>query len=471
MKHTKTIVLILCLFRVAAAVSAIELEEYVDLVVENHPFFQKEQLALQVEHSRLQTLLPRSEWRYSLNPQYTIADEAVGSELLKNLSQNAAVQAGMERRFVDGRSMGFSVFTGYTWLQEPLAGPISMDQNTFQHGIEASFSWPLKVDVERLARLGYDLQEYTIKAREVEMEENRESFLVEPVTLFVDWAYALELVAIYRQRLQLAEEQLATTNRMFRSNLVDRLDVLRAEDAIRTAQQAIFEYESQAKSVQAVLATLSDSDRLFSENPDFQFYSFVELPSPEQAVATGKAGTRLKKPLLIAIESLEVRRDAFAEQEKPSLDLYVQAGVSGPQDEFLDSLVIIHPQATVGLSYSPPSGLEQVAAERALVRSEIERMEKEIEALEKTVETNVRSLLIQAAELEKIIQLNRELITSAEEKAAEEARLYGQGRNMLTNVIQSRDAVQNQKARLVDSFARYHRLIVQYRALMDELLP
>ncbi|MEE9307730.1 MAG: hypothetical protein V3V57_09445, partial [Spirochaetia bacterium] len=70
----------------------------------------------------------------------------------------------------------------------------------------------------------------------------------------------------------------------------------------------------------------------------------------------------------------------------------------------------------------------------------------------------------------KIIELNRQLIASAEEKASEEARLYNQGRNMLTNVIQSRDSVQDQKAKLVDNFARYHRLIIQYRAFMDELL-
>jgi len=108
--------------------------------------------------------------------------------------------------------------------------------------------------------------------------------------------------------------------------------------------------------------------------------------------------------------------------------------------------------------------------ERTFLNTQIKQLEKEIEALEKTVETNVTSLLIQTAELEKIIELNRQLIASAEEKASEEARLYNQGRNMLTNVIQSRDSVQAQKAKLVDNFARYHRLIIQYRAFMDELL-
>lgn len=467
MKLSRTTLFVLGLALLAVSISAIDLEEYIGRLQENHPFFQKEELAVEVEQSKRETLLPRYEWRYSLSPQYTILDEPSASDLFSNLVQAAALTAGMERSYPDGRRMGFSVSTAYTWMQNP---PVTADKNSFQHGVEVSLSWPLKKNLEQLARMGYDLQEYTIKAKEVEIQENQESFLVEPATRFIDWAYALELVGIYQQRLQLAEEQLATTNRMFRSNLVDKLDVLRAEDAIRTAQQAIFEYESLAKSIQAVLATLSDSEGIYEDKPDLDFYAFDELPGPAEAASRGKTNTRLKKPLLFLIEQLKYQSTAFGEREKATLDLFLEAGIYGPEDPFVDSLKIIHPQATIGLSYSPATGLEQVAADREFINSQISQLDKEIEAIEKTVQTNVTSVLIQAAELERIIDLNRELIKSAEEKALEEARLYSQGRNMLTNVIQSRDSVQAQKAKLVENFARYHRLIIQYRALMDQLL-
>ena len=460
-------VLVVALSLLAVSSSAIDLGEYIGLLKANHPFFQKEQLAVEVEKSKAETLLPRYEWRFSLIPQYTVADEQVNSEIFENLSQNVALQAGMERASASGRRLGFSASTGYTRLQDPSG---TVEKNSFQHGIEVSLSWPLKKNVERLARLGYDLQEYAIQAKEVEIVENQESFLVEPATLFVDWAYALELVDIYQQRLQLAEEQLATTNRMYRANLVDKLDVMRSEDAIRTAQQAIFEYSSLAQSIQAVLAALSDSQDIYDDRPEVAFYSFADLPAAAEAAARVRARTRLKKPLVVLIEQLRFQSGAFAEREKATLDLFLEAGIFGPQDAFVDSLEILHPEATIALSYSPATGLEQVKAERQLISTQIEQLQKEIEVLEKTVETNVLSVLIQAAELEKIIDLNRQLIESAAEKAAEEARLYSQGRNMLTNVIQSRDSVQDQRARLIDNFARYHRLIVQYRALVDELL-
>lgn len=467
MKCIKTTIFVSVLALLAVSACAIDLQEFIGLVQKNHPFFLKEELAVDVEQIYRETLLPRYEWYYSLMPQYTILDEPSASDFFSNLVQAAGLEANMQRSFADGRRMGLSVSTAYTWMQNP---PVTIEKNSFQHGVEISLSWPLKKNVEQLARLGYDLQEYTIKAKEVEMQENRESFLVEPATLFINWAYAIEQADIYQQRLELAEEQLGTTNRMYRSNLVDKLDVLRSEDAIRTARQAIFEYESLAESIQAVLATLSDSDAIYDDKPDFDFYEFVELPSAAGAAARGKANTRLKKPLLLLIEQLRYQNTAFGEREKATLDLFLEAGVFGPEDAFVDSLKVIHPQATIGLSYSPATGLEGLEAEREYINTQIRQLEKEIEAIEKAVETNVTSLLIQAIELEKIIDLSRQLIESAEEKASEEERLYNQGRNMLTNVIQSRDSVQAQKAKLVDDFARYHRLIIQYRAFMDELL-
>lgn len=95
--------------------------------------------------------------------------------------------------------------------------------------------------------------------------------------------------------------------------------------------------------------------------------------------------------------------EASAEREKATLNLFLEVGIYGPEDTFVDSLQILHPQATIGLSYSPATGLEQVAAAKAFICTQIKH-------------------------LEKIIEQNRQLI---------------------------------------DSFARYHRLIVQYRALVD----
>ena len=162
----------------------------------------------------------------------------------------------------------------------------------------------------------------------------------------------------------------------------------------------------------------------------------------------------------------------FREREKASLDLSLGTDISSSSDEFLYSLLNIRPRVNIGLSYSPVTRVEKenLEVDRRVYGARIELLEKEIEVLEETIETSVTSFLVQVSELEKIIELNRQLIELGEEKAVEEARLYNEGKNTLTNVIQSRDSVQAQKEKLADNFAQYHRLVIQYRALMDQLL-
>ncbi len=80
------------------------------------------------------------------------------------------------------------------------------------------------------------------------------------------------------------------------------------------------------------------------------------------------------------------------------------------------------------------------------------------------------NLLIQIVELEKVLELNQEQIKSAREKTTEEIKLYNQGRSQLTFVIQSRDNEENAKLLYAENASLYHTLLLQYHALLDELL-
>jgi outer membrane protein TolC len=70
-----------------------------------------------------------------------------------------------------------------------------------------------------------------------------------------------------------------------------------------------------------------------------------------------------------------------------------------------------------------------------------------------------------------VLKLNQEQIESARQKTEEELKLYNQGRGDLTFVIQSRDNEENAKLTYAQNSIFYHKLILQYHALLDELLP
>jgi len=80
--------------------------------------------------------------------------------------------------------------------------------------------------------------------------------------------------------------------------------------------------------------------------------------------------------------------------------------------------------------------------------------------------TNLNVLI---KEFENVLKLNQEQIESAEVKTKEELELYNLGRGNLTFVIQSRDNLENAKLTYAVNAVTYHKLIIEYQSLMDQL--
>jgi len=83
----------------------------------------------------------------------------------------------------------------------------------------------------------------------------------------------------------------------------------------------------------------------------------------------------------------------------------------------------------------------------------------------------LRRIWIEITELEKVLVLNQEQVETAIEKTEEEQKVYDQGRSDLTFVIQSRDDVSLARLRYATNAATYQKLLLSYRAMIDELFP
>ena len=101
--------------------------------------------------------------------------------------------------------------------------------------------------------------------------------------------------------------------------------------------------------------------------------------------------------------------------------------------------------------------------------AQLDQLSATVMDLQVTLDSNLRALMIQILEMERILELNRELIKSAQERTKEELKLYNQGRGELNFVIQARDNEKNAKLSYASNAVSYQKLVLQYRALMDEL--
>ena len=82
----------------------------------------------------------------------------------------------------------------------------------------------------------------------------------------------------------------------------------------------------------------------------------------------------------------------------------------------------------------------------------------------------LRSLLIQAEHMEQVLTLNVGQIETARQRTQAELDRYNQGRGDLTFVLQGQDNEERAALSYAENAANYHRLNLQIRALMDELL-
>jgi outer membrane protein TolC len=431
-------------------------------------FFTKEELSVDIAKKQKQSFLGAEDWVFNLSPSYTYLGGKSGSTFGAGKSNIYGVTTGVDRAiWRTGGRLGFSLESGYSSIEFPAIGTVE----EFSHGITMSYTQPLLENFAgRLDRLIYELSDYSIDFTGVQALENQEDFLLDVAIQYMSWVQLAESVRISRERLKLALQMLEQTEKRFRSNLVDRVEVLRSDDEVKRAEQTLLLFESRYRAKQAELAVLAQSDDIKSESPSFPLYSLEELPTLEGASSALKQQSRILNTFDILKEQLLYERGGLVEEKRPELNLTVAGGIFGRNEDLGDSVSELRPDVTVSLLYFTPLGNRSVKAEIEQIDIEIRQLEEDRRNVEINLEARLRNLYIQIVELVDVLSLNKEQLEIAEEKTNEEVKLYNQGRGDLTFVIQSRDSQWISWLAYANNAANYHSLLLQYHALLDELL-
>jgi outer membrane protein TolC len=442
-------------------------DEFLNRLKELHPLFEKERLSAQIQKEEQKSLLGTRDWNLFSSLNFSHEEPVIafaGPERSETLSLNT----GLERLFwrTGGRfSVSFSSASADIEI-DPLYG---FPATFYQNQLALAYTHPLwKNRKGFLDRLQYDLKQFDIDFSKIQARENIEDFLAGSAAKFLDWVFLTEQKKIIRDRLKLSEEEFARTRKKREANLVDQADLIRAEDAVRIWRQNQVLAESHRKALQAELAVLSQDNRLYNLIPEFNLYGIEELFSLEEAVSRLKEDSRLLKVIRVHLEQLEYAREGFEETARPGLSLLARFSTKSLEEDFSDSLGMDKSDALVGLQFSLP--LENRLARSWISRTDLRlaQLKKQLEELNLTLVSALTNLYIRIRELKKVLKLNREQIESAKERTKEELKLYNRGRGELTFVILSRDNEQNAKLTYARNALAYHKLIIKYRALMDQ---
>lgn len=484
MKSVLSILVLPIILTSSAQAQKITLPEFLDLVRQNHPLFEKETLSIEIEKRGREASLGRRDWRIASSPAYLhqtpLTTGSFAPRRLDQLNAGASLEKAIwstgGRLAVDWTSELTDQEFRFKEISIPLGTETLEikpgDPTFYQNSFNLTYTQPLFQNFRgELDRLAYDLSQYSVDMAAVQSVENQEQFLLDIGMRYIDWVLLTEQKAIATEQLDLMEQQLEQTRRKREANLVDEVDVLRALDAVRIAEQNVVLMEARWKAKQAELAVLGRSEELYNLSPDFNLYERVDPSALQGASERLREQSRLLQILALRGKQLERQHRGFKEMTKPQLFLRTQLSAKSGDSELGSSLALNKGDAGVFLQFNYPLGNRTARADAEKSRLQVYRHDLEVEDVTLSLEASLLNLLIQMEGIERVLALNEQQIESARLKTNEELKRYNQGRGDLTFVIQSQDNEERARLTYAQNAATYQGLNISLKALMDELLP
>ncbi len=477
MKFSRAILLIPaclgCLLSLTQA-QTITLDRFVELVKTNHPLFAREALAPKIEAHGRDIYLGSKDWTISSGPSFARQRPIPPGAFTPTQVDYTRIDAGLQRTFwtTGGRiTLGWQSDLTDQNLDEELAATFDIPLKYYQNNAYITYSQPLLQNFRgELDRLGYEISQYSVAVADVQALENQEDFLLRMGLQYLDWALLVEQAAIATERLHLAEQQLEQARKKRKANLVDAVDVLRAEDAVRIAEQGVVLINAQQKGKQAELAVLSRFSELSQLSPEFDLYQRVEVPGLEEAGARLRQDARVLTVLAQQQALLERQLQGFDEMTRPQLYLNTQLTLKSGASQFGDAVGLDQSDVGVSLQFSYPLGNRSARNRVTKTALQVRQIQLAEEEVALSLEAGLQNLLIQLTEFEKALDLNEKQIETARQKTNEELKRYNQGRSDLTFVIQSQDGEERARLTYAQNAATYQGLNLRLEALLDELL-
>ena len=452
------------------SLQTVTLREFLSQLITEHPLFTKENLTSEIFRSRQQSLAGAQDWNFASSVSY-FSQEPVINFSGPDKTVGGSFNSGIEKIFwgTGGRLSTTITTTSLSFTLPPEFGNIPTDY--YQSEVALTYIHPLMKNRKGfLDRLQYNLMQFDIDASKIVALENEENFLTESASKFLNWVFLVEQRNIIEERLKLSRTELERTERKRRANLVEKVDLIRAGDAVRIAEQNLFLTESRLNGLKAELAVLTQQNDYSGRSPKYELYNTESLPPLEEVRTNIETNSRIVRILRIRMEQLNLAKRGFKETAKPNLGLVAQVSKKELDEGLGGSFGLEKSDVLVALQFSIPLGNKSAKSNISRTDVQISQLQSQVKEVIIGLTSLISNLHTQMTEMEKVLRLNIDQINSSREKTEEELKLYNQGRGDLTFVIQSRDNEQNAKLLYAVNAFTYHTLFIQYRSLTDQLL-
>lgn len=460
----------------------ITLDELLSTVAESHPLFIRERAAVAMAAAAEEEAAGGEEWTATVEG-YTTRDESPRSQpLYPDRVDRQGVHASLTRP-VWATGGALSLAYQYARTDQQVAGatiPMSPGQPPFvmpgdtaiyyQGGATLTYVQPLWQDRGgKASRLAADMARFDTDATRVESAERQEDLLAELVDRYLTWVYLHEGERIAVARHDLARRDRDRVRQMRRSNLVDAVDLIRADDAVLATGQGVAAMRATRRAAAEELARLSGVDRLAHDTPGFDLYAVPPTPSPDEggeAIKQGRQVTRLDTRIVQAGRGVEGAETVV----DPRLDLILAGTSEGAGEAADDGFSSTAADYTAALRFTWQLGSRSAKAAHQKAIMERNRLVALRDETIRSLDGAVRGIAVRLAGLEEVRAVDQNRIAAAEKRATAELERYRQGRSDYTYVIAAQDLVQQARLQYAADALLSQSLAYRYAALTDRLL-
>lgn len=453
----------------AHATETIGLVDYLKELRGQHPLFQAERLNDQIALQEKQALLGDQDWVALVSPAYQHLESDTDIAFFPREQTDWSVSAGLERNIW---ATGGSIRIGYDYLhtdqsyQAPIGG-----YDEHQSGLQVAYTMPLLENYAGVqSTLRYDLQTLQIDVVRLQSLEVQEQFLEQQGLRFLEWSLLAEQRRIAENRYQLALNELDRTKRKRQTNLVEPVEVLRAQDAAIAAEQNLENIQSQYQSLRSELLTQLNAKADELRTPNFDLYQLHALPDAQVSIANLPDQSRQVRIVQMQIAQTDRQLKSLADELKPELSLRVAAGLNRSAESAADTLNLDQPNYQVSLNYRMALGRSREQAGLLQAKIQKQKLEAEKYSVQLQLQARFANVIYRLQKMDAVLALSEKQISVAKQRTAEELSRHNQGRSELSFVIQSRDNEQNARLIHANNAVVYQKLWLNYLQLADALL-
>lgn len=451
---------------------SITLNTYTSRVLEKHPYVTTYETRLNQQNESINKAKSISDWKLTNSSTVAHAKPAQNSLFAPSKTESNSLNSQFSKTTWNSGS-DISFFSSTTQLNQDSKSFISNGQEQklannhfFENQIGVTYSYPLlKNKKGELNKYNYTLATHNKETLQFSLIQDKERFVLSIIENYLNWVLIYELDNLTTKRYHVAKDSLGLLERKFKSNLIDKVDILRQKDYIQTINQDLLKLRAQKQALSKELALKSNLNLKKFKSPNFNLNKPVSIDKSITFTETIDNSIYLTK-----MEAYNLEKNYYVNSRKPQLDIDVSYAFVGADSSFTDSLSLDRYSAYISLIYTKILYNRSNTADIKTIKLKTDELTQLYESDKLHFNIEKEKVLSELQSYKKIVTVNKSQIKLAQQTLIEEQKLYNKGKGNLTFVLQAQENQNQSEIRYIRSLLEVHKLTFRFLALTDQLL-